>query len=59
MEKSAVIGAFARHLLTTAGGYLVSRGLIDASQVEPLAGSLLIVGGIVWSILQKRSAVRP
>jgi hypothetical protein len=33
--------------------------LIDASQVEPLAGSLLIIGGVVWSIWQKRSAVRP
>ena len=58
MEKSVVIGSVVRHLLTTAGGYLVSRGLIDASQVEPLAGSLLIVGAVVWSILQKRSGVK-
>jgi hypothetical protein len=58
VEKSVVIGSVVRHLLTTAGGYLVSRGLIDASQVEPLAGSLLIVGGIVWSIWQKRSGVK-
>jgi len=58
VEKSVVIGSIARHLLTTAGGYLVSRGFIDASQVEPLAGSLLIVGAVVWSIWQKRSAVK-
>jgi hypothetical protein len=58
VEKSVVIGSVIRHMLTTAGGYFVSRGLIDASQVEPLAGSLLIIGGIVWSIWQKRSAVK-
>jgi hypothetical protein len=58
VEKSVVIGSVVRHLLTTAGGYLVSRGFIDASQVEPLAGSMLIVGGIVWSIWQKRSGVK-
>jgi hypothetical protein len=58
VEKTAVIGSLVRHLLTTAGGYLVSRGLIDASQVEPLAGSLLIVGGVIWSIWQKRLAAK-
>jgi hypothetical protein len=58
VDKSVIVGSFVRHLLTTAGGYLVSRGLLDASQVEPFAGAVLIIGGIVWSIIQKRSAAK-
>ena len=55
---SAVIGSFARHLLTTLGGALVTRGWLDSSQVEPLAGAILIVGGVIWSVAQKLRAKR-
>jgi hypothetical protein len=58
MDSRAVYGAFARHILTTLGGVLVSKGLIESSMVEPLVGALLVIGGVVWSIIQKRAAQR-
>jgi hypothetical protein len=58
MDSQVVIGAFARHLLTTLGGVLVSKGIIESSHVEPLAGALLVIGGVVWSLLQKKRAAR-
>jgi hypothetical protein len=56
MDSQVVIGAFARHLLTTLGGILVSKGLLESSQVEPLAGAVLVIGGVVWSLIQKKRA---
>lgn len=42
-----------RHLLTTFGGVLVSKGTIDAGQLEIIAGSLVALAGVVWSVLAK------
>jgi len=58
MDSSVVIGAFARHILTTIGGMLVSRGLIESSAAEPLAGAVIIIGGVIWSIIQKKRAAK-
>ena len=58
MDSQVVIGAFARHLLTALGGVLVSKGLIESSQVEPLAGAFLVIGGVVWSLIQKKRAAQ-
>lgn len=50
------IGLSIRHTLTTLGGALAAKGLIDGSSVEPLVGALLVIGGIVWSGIQKYNA---
>ena len=55
MDQSQIIGSFARHLLTTVGGALVSKGILDSTQVEPLAGAIIVVAGVLWSIWQKRA----
>lgn len=52
----AVIGAIARHLLNAAGAALVTKGYLAASMVEPVSGSLLLLGSVVWSIIQKKRA---
>jgi hypothetical protein len=58
MDWKIAAGLLARHLLTTLGGIAVAKGFIDASQLEPVAGALLIIGGVVWSIVQKQRAAK-
>ena len=58
MDWNIAAGLLARHLLTTLGGIAVTKGLIDESQLEPVAGALLIIGGVVWSIVQKQRAAK-
>jgi len=43
-----------RHALTFGGGILVAKGLIEASAMQELGGSLITLIGGVWSILQKK-----
>ena len=40
-----------RHLLTTFGGVLVSKGTIDAGQLEIVAGGIIAIAGVVWSVM--------
>lgn len=45
-----------RHILTAGAGILVTKGLIDAGQVEIIVGSLVGLLGVGWSIWAKRKA---
>jgi hypothetical protein len=56
MDKTVIIGSFARHILTTLGGMAVAKGWLDSSQIEPVAGALLVLAGVAWSLIQKRTA---
>lgn len=47
------ISALIRHGLTTAGGYLVSTGLVDASGAQAFVGAGMTLAGLAWSILRK------
>lgn len=48
------IFALIRHALTVLGGWLLSKGVLDdASMVEELAGALVTLLGIGWSIWHK------
>ena len=58
MDIKVALGLLARHLLTTAGGMLVTKGLVDPAQVDPLIGADLVIGGVVWSIVQKQRAAK-
>lgn len=42
-----------RHLVTFGGGFAVAKGYIGQEQVEPLAGALVTLFGVVWSVLAK------
>jgi hypothetical protein len=55
MSKETVFGVI-RHILTFAGGILASRGIIDAGMVETISGAVITLGGVVWSIVEKRKA---
>jgi hypothetical protein len=52
------IGGVVRTLAAFGGGFLVSRGLVDAETVTAVAGALATIAVAVWSILQKKSAAK-
>lgn len=49
-----IISSLARHTLTTAGGTLVSKGLITSDDLSSAVGAVLTLIGIVWSIVSKK-----
>ncbi len=53
MLKPAIL-ALIRQVLTVAGTALVAKGLVQASDVEPVIGSLLTIGSVIWSVADKR-----
>lgn len=44
----------ARHLLTTIGGIFVAKGAIDADTANAVIGATVTIGGVAWSLLDKR-----
>ena len=52
MTREMILG-IVRHILTLGGGYFVARGQIDASTADTLVGSVISLGGVVWSIAEK------
>jgi len=54
MGKEQILGLI-RHILTFAGGILVSKGLIDETNSLELAGTIVSLVGTVWSVLSKKS----
>ena len=52
------LGLVARPVLPTLGGMAVAKGWIDSSQIEPVAGAFMVIGGVLWSILQKQKAAK-
>jgi hypothetical protein len=46
--------ALAYQILTVAGTALVAKGVVRASDMEPVFGALLPIGSVVWSVAYKR-----
>ena len=53
MLKSEVL-ALLRQILTVAGTALVAKGLVQASDLEPVIGAMLTIGSVIWSVADKR-----
>lgn len=53
MLKPAIL-ALIRQILTVAGTALVAKGVVEASDIEPIIGALLTIGSAIWSIADKR-----
>lgn len=53
MNKT-ILALLARHAINAAGAILVSKGLLAASLVEPVSGAVLLIGSVVWSVVQKK-----
>lgn len=48
MNMDVILG-LARHILTTAGGFLVAKGYIDSASLEAGVGALLTIVGVAMS----------
>lgn len=53
--QDTVLG-IVRHALTTAGGGLVTKGLITASVLDQGIGALITLAGIIWSVVSKKKS---
>jgi hypothetical protein len=54
LSKEQVLG-IVRHVLTFAGGIVLSQGLIDQALVNTVIGSSITLIGAIWSIVSKRT----
>jgi hypothetical protein len=55
MLTKADIAALVRHAATTFGGVFVSKGYVESSELELVAGALAVFAGVIWSIWEKRN----
>jgi len=54
-QKEQALG-FVRHVITFAGGFLVSRGKLSPTDVETISGIVAALAGVAWSFLAKTKA---
>ena len=54
MKKEKAL-AMVRHLLTFAGGVLVTQGIVDADVYLELSGAVMTLVGGIWSIIDKKT----
>ena len=49
-----IISGISRHLLTTAGGALVTKGLLTVPALDTGVGAAITLLGIIWSVFSKK-----
>ena len=54
--KDTILNGIVRHVLTAAGGALVTKGMLAQNELEMAVGSIITLAGIVWSAIAKRKA---
>ncbi len=57
MNREQILGII-RHILSGVGSAFVIKGYIDAGSVEIVAGAIVAIAGVAWSILapEKKAA---
>ena len=58
MNKDQLFGVV-RTVAAAGFGYLAGKGLIDGATAEALAGAVATIGVAVWSVVSKKSVVKP
>ena len=53
MSQDQVLG-IVRHVLTTVGGIVVSKGITDTNTMTAIVGGVVAFVGVVWSITSKK-----
>ena len=48
MNKNKILGII-RHVLTTAGGWAVGQGYVDADLMLEIVGGVAAIVGVAWS----------
>ncbi len=52
----SIIQSLVRHALTAGGGALAARGYaVSNSDVETVAGAIVALIGVIWSVYSKRA----
>ena len=49
-------GGIVRTIVSALGGYLVGKGIVDASTMTSIAGAAATVATAVWSVYAKKAA---
>lgn len=57
MNKDGILGIL-RHVLTTFGGGLATKGYLDESSVGEIVGAIIVLIGAAWSIIEKRKKAK-
>ena len=52
--KDTVLNGIVRHILTAAGGALVTKGMIGEGELELVVGAVITLAGVVWSAIAKK-----
>ena len=55
-KVNETVAGLVRHALTALGGVLVAKGYLEAGMVEEIAGAVVTLVGVVWSVVAKRRA---
>ena len=51
--QDTVLNGIIRHILTAAGGALVTKGMIAQTELELVVGAVIAIAGVVWSAIAK------
>lgn len=57
MNKETILGII-RHVATFGGGVLTTKGLASSDESTQLAGAVVTLVGVVWSIVSKARAAK-
>lgn len=49
------IASLVRHGLTALGGFLIAKGMASAGQVDELAGAIVTIAGVIWSLVKNKN----
>jgi len=52
--KDTILNGVVRHILTAAGGALVTKGVLGETELEMAVGALITIVGVVWSAIAKK-----
>ena len=54
--QDTVLNGIIRHVLTAAGGALVTRGYVAETELELVVGAIITLAGVIWSAIAKSRA---
>lgn len=54
MDKAIVLGVV-RHLLTSVGGAIASKGYVSGDEIDLLVGAIVTISGVAWSAYEKHA----
>lgn len=52
--NSAMVLSIARHVLTAAGAWAVTKGYLDSATLEQVVGAVLTIAAVIWGAVDKK-----